>query len=256
LRVVRFRERNGERYGLVEGDRVQAVEGNLFGPHSPTGRYYPLEEVRLLAPCLPSKVICVGLNYSDHAAEWNLPVPEEPILFMKPTSAVVGPGEPVVRPSFSRRVDFEAELVVVMGRVARKVRREEALDYVFGYTVGNDVTARDLQKKDGQWTRSKSFDTFCPLGPWIETGVDASDLAIEFYLNGERKQFSRTSNLIFPVDYLVSFISRVMTLLPGDVILTGTPSGVGPIQPGDEMEVRIEGIGSLLNPVVSDGEDH
>lgn len=261
MRVVRFRERNGEGYrleagyGLLEGNRVRAVEGDLFGRYSLTGRYYPVEEVKLLAPCSPSKVVCVGLNYSDHAAEWNLPVPEEPILFLKPATAVVGPGEPVVLPSSSRRVDFEAELVVVVGRVARRVRREEALDYVFGYTLGNDVTARDFQKKDGQWTRAKSFDTFCPLGPWVETGVDASDLAIEFYLNGERKQASRTSNLIFPVDYLVSFISRVMTLLPGDVILTGTPAGVGSIHPGDEMEVRIEGIGSLRNPVVSDEDE-
>jgi 2-keto-4-pentenoate hydratase/2-oxohepta-3-ene-1,7-dioic acid hydratase in catechol pathway len=191
----------------------------------------------------------VGLNYRDHAAEVRLPVPEEPILFLKPPSSVIGPGEPILLPPQSDRVDYEAELAVVIGKVARNVPMERAGDYVFGYTCLNDVTARDLQKKDGQWTRSKSFDTFCPIGPWVETEVDPSDLPIELYLNGECRQRSRTSELIFGPLFLVEFVSKVMTLQPGDIIATGTTSGIGPMKVGDKVEVRIDGIGSLINPV-------
>jgi 2-keto-4-pentenoate hydratase/2-oxohepta-3-ene-1,7-dioic acid hydratase in catechol pathway len=192
----------------------------------------------------------VGLNYRDHAEEVRLPIPDEPLLFLKPVSSVIGPGDAIVIPPESSRVDYEAELAVVIGKTARRVTSEEAPEYILGYTCLNDVTARDLQAKDKQWTRGKSFDTFCPIGPWVETELDPSNLQIELYLNGEQKQASRTSKLIFDVFHLVEFISCVMTLEPGDVIATGTTSGIGRMKPGDTVEVRIEGIGSLTNPVV------
>jgi 2-keto-4-pentenoate hydratase/2-oxohepta-3-ene-1,7-dioic acid hydratase in catechol pathway len=195
--------------------------------------------------------VAIGLNYRDHAEELKLQLPEEPLLFMKPPSSVIGPGDAIVLPPQSTRVDFEAELAIVIGKAAKQVPRKAAREYILGYTCLNDVTARDLQTKDGQWTRAKSFDTFCPVGPWIETDVDPSDLQIELYLNGERKQESRTSNLIFDPFQLVEFITSVMTLLPGDLIATGTTSGIGPMKAGDTVEVRIEGIGSLKNVVVS-----
>ena len=220
---------------------------------SQTEEEIPLAEVVLLAPCEPSKIVALGLNYRDHAAEFGSPLPEEPLLFLKPGTAVIGPDADIVYPQMSRQVDFEAELAVVMGRTARRVSQAAAFEYILGYTAINDVTARDLQKKDGQFTRSKSFDTFAPLGPWIETEISNPDnLTVEAYVNGERRQHSHTGNLVFGVAYLVSFISRIMTLLPGDVIATGTPSGVGPMQPGDVVEIRLEGIGSLRNRVVTE----
>jgi len=191
--------------------------------------------------------VAIGLNYRDHAEELNLALPEEPLLFLKPASSVIGPGDRIVLPPHSARVDYEAELAIVIGKTAKNVSRGQAGDYIQGYTCLNDVTARDLQTKDGQWTRSKGFDTFCPIGPWIETEIDPSDLKIELLLNGEAKQQSRTSNLIFNSLQLVEFITGVMTLLPGDVIATGTTSGIGPMKDGDKVEVRIEGIGSLIN---------
>lgn len=209
-------------------------------------------EFRLLAPCVPTKVLAVGLNYAAHAAEAGMEVPEEPLFFLKPPSAVIGPGETIVHPKLSQRVDYEAELAVVIGRRARRVAREEALDYVLGYTCGLDVTARDLQRTDGQWTRAKGFDTFCPLGPWIVPGLDPHDLLVECRVNGQVRQRARTSDLIFPVEDLLHRASLVMTLEPGDVLLTGTPSGVGPLQPGDEVEVEIEGIGVLRNVVAAE----
>ena len=214
---------------------------------------FSLDQVRLLPPSLPTKIVAIGLNYRDHAEELKLQLPEEPLLFMKPPSSVIGPGDAIVLPPQSARVDFEAELAIVIGKAAKQVSRKAAREYILGYTCLNDVTARDLQTKDGQWTRAKSFDTFCPVGPWIETDVDPSDLQIELYLNGERKQESRTSNLIFDPFRLVEFITSVMTLLPGDLIATGTTSGIGPMKAGDTVEVRIEGIGSLKNVVVSAG---
>ena len=189
------------------------------------------------------------LNYRDHAHELGLEIPEEPVLFLKPATTIIGPGESVICPRTSSRVDYEAELGVVVKDRTRNISPEEAPDHILGYTCANDVTARDLQKKDGQWTRAKSFDTFCPVGPWIETDLDPGNLLIQSYLNGERRQSSRTSQLIFSVHELVSFISGIMTLEPGDLIITGTPAGIGPMKPGDEIEVRIEGIGSLKNIV-------
>jgi 2-keto-4-pentenoate hydratase/2-oxohepta-3-ene-1,7-dioic acid hydratase in catechol pathway len=214
----------------------------------------PLEQVELLAPCQPGKIVAVGLNYRAHADESGHQVPDEPVIFMKPPTAVIGPGAAIVYPAhLSQRVDYEAELAVVIGRRARHVRREEASEYVLGCTCANDVTARDLQQRDGQWTRSKSFDTFCPLGPWIVPDLDVSDLAVRSRVNGELRQDGRTSDMLFPVEELVAFVSAVMTLEPGDVILTGTPAGIGPLLPGDRVTVEIEGIGTLANEVVADG---
>jgi 2-keto-4-pentenoate hydratase/2-oxohepta-3-ene-1,7-dioic acid hydratase in catechol pathway len=250
-RVCRFEAGGEVRWGVVEGRRVWEISPDPFGPFEKSGFDWPLSGVRLLAPCEPSKIVAVGLNYRDHAREFGTPIPDEPLLFLKPPSAVVGPGDAIRLPprSVSKRVDYEGELAVVIGRKARNVPVARAGSYIMGYTILNDVTARDLQKKDGQWTRCKGFDTFSPIGPWIVTGLNPSNLKIETFVNGRRCQSSRTSQLAFNVARLVSFISRVMTLEPGDVISTGTPSGVGPLKNGDKVEVRIEGIGSLVNPV-------
>jgi 2-keto-4-pentenoate hydratase/2-oxohepta-3-ene-1,7-dioic acid hydratase in catechol pathway len=204
-----------------------------------------LAEAELLAPVVPGKIVGVGLNYRDHAAEMKKSLPDEPLLFLKPPSAVIGPGERILLPPESSRVEFEGELAVVIGSISRRVSPGEARRSILGYTCGIDVTARDLQAKDVQYTRAKGFDTFAPLGPWIETGADPEDLTIETYVNGERRQASSTRELIFSVETLVSFVSNVMTLLPGDVILTGTPAGVGELRPGDVVEVRIGGVGEL-----------
>jgi len=209
--------------------------------------------VKLLAPCEPTKIVALGLNYRDHAAEIGHPLPEEPLLFIKPSTTVIGPDEDIVYPAMSRQVDYEAELAVVIGRTCRHVKEADFRDYVLGYTAINDVTARDLQRKDGQFTRSKSFDTFAPLGPWIETAIpDPDNLTVEAYLNGERRQHGSTSNMVFGVAAQVSFISRIMTLLPGDVIATGTPFGIGSMAPGDVVEIRVEGIGTLRNRLVTE----
>ncbi len=205
-----------------------------------------------MVPCEPSKIIAIGLNYKAHAAEFNKPLPEEPMLFMKPSTAIIGPGDEIIYPHhMSRRVDYEGELGVVIGKKAYMVKKEEAKDYILGYTCFNDVTARDLQGKDIQYTRAKGFDTFAPMGPWIETDLNPLDVRIETYLNDEKKQDTSTKDMIFDVYHLLSFVSHVMTLLPGDVIATGTPSGVGKMKPGDKVEIRIEGIGSLVNTVSS-----
>jgi 2-keto-4-pentenoate hydratase/2-oxohepta-3-ene-1,7-dioic acid hydratase in catechol pathway len=208
-----------------------------------------LSELKILPPCQPSKIVAVGLNYRDHAEEMKLPIPKEPILFIKPSTSIIAHGEEIIYPSMSKRVDYEAELGVVIKKRARNIMEGEAKDYILGYTCFNDVTARDLQKRDGQYTRSKGFDTFAPLGPCIETYVEPDQLTVETYLNGDRKQSGNTRDLIFSVFHLVSFISQVMTLLAGDVIATGTPSGVGPMNTGDLVEIRIEGIGHLKNRV-------
>jgi len=217
------------------------------------GEIASLPAVKLLAPCEPTKIVALGLNYRDHAAEFGHPIPDEPLIFLKPSTAVIGPDQEIIYPAMSRRVDYEAELAVVIGRTCRHVREEDFRDYVLGYTAINDVTARDLQKKDGQFTRSKSFDTFAPLGPWIETAIpDPDNLMVEAYLNGERRQHSSTANMVFGVATLVSFVSRIMTLRPGDVIATGTPAGIGPMAPGDVVEIRVEGIGRLQNRLVTE----
>jgi 2-keto-4-pentenoate hydratase/2-oxohepta-3-ene-1,7-dioic acid hydratase in catechol pathway len=255
MRIVRFEFKGRSGYGILEGEQISVLWATPYdgGLKNTTGEVMSLPEVTLLAPCEPTKVVGVGLNYRDHAKEFGHPLPEEPLLFLKPSTVVIGPDEDIVYPAMSRQVDYEAELAVVIGKPCHHAAAADYRDYVLGYTAINDVTARDLQRKDGQFTRSKSFDTFAPLGPWIETAIpDPDNLAVESYLNGENRQRSSTRNLVFSVGALVAFISRIMTLLPGDVIATGTPSGVGPMQPGDVVEVRVEGVGTLRNRVISD----
>jgi 2-keto-4-pentenoate hydratase/2-oxohepta-3-ene-1,7-dioic acid hydratase in catechol pathway len=238
--IGRFKRGDRVFKGLVEGDRIYFVDEPGFAF---------LSDVEILPPVRPGKIIALALNYRAHAVEMEKPLPSEPLIFLKPPSAVIGYGETILLPSMSRRVDYEGELGVVMGRRAQKVSYEEALDYVMGYTCFNDVTARDLQKKDGLFARAKGFDTFAAIGPWIETQLDPSSLSIRTRLNGGAVQDGNTSDMLFDVPALVSFISCIMTLEPGDVIATGTPPGVGPLSPGDEVEVEVEGIGRLLNPV-------
>ncbi|HTR70270.1 MAG TPA: fumarylacetoacetate hydrolase family protein [Mycobacteriales bacterium] len=253
MRIVRFSYGEGVAFGVIEpnpqGEVVEAIAGHPFAPIERTGVAVRLEEVRLLAPVLPSKVVAIGRNYAAHAAEMDSDVPDLPLIFLKPSTAVVGPGEPIFAPPSSTRVDYEGELAVVIGRLCRDVPEERAMDVVLGYTCGNDVTARDQQKTDGQWSRAKGYDTFCPLGPWIQTDLDVADLAIRTRLNGELKQDGRTSQIIHKIPRLIAHITSCMTLLPGDVILTGTPEGVGPMQVADEVSVEIEGVGMLVNPV-------
>lgn len=234
-------------YATIENDIVRRLVQQPFETMQYDGRQCDLSSVHLLAPAQPTKVVCVGLNYRGHAAEMKDELPDEPKLFMKPATAVIGPEDDIMMPLQSARVDYESELAVVMGKKCFNVSEQDALQYVFGYTCLNDVTARDLQKKDGQWTRAKSFDTFCPIGPWIETELHFEDAAITGRLNGQVKQNSRTSDLIFGIPKLVSFISSVMTLMPGDVIATGTPAGIGKMEEGDTIEVEVEGIGILRN---------
>jgi 2-keto-4-pentenoate hydratase/2-oxohepta-3-ene-1,7-dioic acid hydratase in catechol pathway len=266
VRIARFAKGNGVAYGVVEGESGQALtiaelHGHPFGIDSAgvryTGNRYPLVEVRLLAPVLPSKVVAVGKNYAEHVKEMrglfgaDDELPAEPILFLKPSTSVTGPGDRIAYPvKLTDRVDYEGELAVIIGRLCREVPKERAADVVFGYTCANDVTARDLQARDGQWTRAKGFDTFCPLGPWIETGADPADLGITTTVNGNVRQHARTSELLWDVPSLIEYVSSVMTLLPGDVLLTGTPQGVGPLTDGDEVSVTIESIGTLTNRVV------
>jgi 2-keto-4-pentenoate hydratase/2-oxohepta-3-ene-1,7-dioic acid hydratase in catechol pathway len=249
MRLVRFMVHGRTAYGILNKDETAELDCAGYASLSSIRARHRTADVILLAPCVPTKIVAVGLNYRDHARELGMQVPESPILFLKPPTSVIGPGESIVRPAMSSRVDYEAELgIVIRDRVSR-IPPEASRGHILGYTCANDVTARDLQKKDGQWTRAKSFDTFCPIGPWIQTDLDPDDLLIESYVNGERRQSSRTSQFIFGVDILVSFISQVMTLEPGDLIITGTPAGIGSMQAGDEVEVRIEGIGCLKNGV-------
>ncbi|MFH0957082.1 MAG: fumarylacetoacetate hydrolase family protein [Pseudomonadota bacterium] len=245
MKLVRFQIGSGLFSGILQDNEIRP--GGPISASGPVG----LSTVRLLAPCEPTKIVAVGLNYRDHAEELNMKLPEEPLLFLKPSSSVIGPEDTIIMPRQSARVDYEAELAIVMGREARNVSEKDAGKFILGYTCLNDVTARDLQSKDGQWTRAKGFDTFCPLGPWIETELEPSDLKIDLLLNDRTRQSSRTSNLIFSPLKLVEFISGVMTLFPGDVIATGTTSGIGPMNDGDTVEVRIENIGSLVNRVKS-----
>jgi 2-keto-4-pentenoate hydratase/2-oxohepta-3-ene-1,7-dioic acid hydratase in catechol pathway len=257
LRIARFAHSDGVAFGTVEGEpdagpdalTVAEVAEHPFGPLEFTGRRWALADVRLLAPILPTKVIGIGRNYADHAAELGNEVPPAPIIFLKPNTAVIGPRDAIRLPIDSQRVDFEGELALVIQRVCKDVPRERVSDVIFGYTCANDVTARDQQQSDGQWTRAKGHDSFCPLGPWIETQLDPADLRLETTLDGEVQQLGRTSQLVHDIPTLVSYLSHVMTLLPGDVVLTGTPAGVGPMKDGQTVEVTIEGIGTLTNPV-------
>lgn len=238
-------------YGMLEGESITAFDDAPWFGGEPTNEVFSLASVELKAPVEPSKVVCIGLNYHAHVAASQSAdeAPEYPLIFLKPSSAVIGPNEAIVHPTQSQRVDYEAELGVVIGREAKDVEESEVDGYIFGLTCVNDVTARDLQKKDGQWSRAKGFDTFCPVGPTIVTGVDYSDLKVEGILNGEVKQSGRTSLMIFKIPFLVSYISKIMTLYPGDLISTGTPSGIGPMVPGDSVEVVVEKVGKLVNPI-------
>ncbi len=259
MRIARFSVGDQVAFGVVEdsaadGDGellVAPLAGHPFGPLEPTDVRIPLADVRLLAPVLPSKLIGVGRNYADHARELGNEIPPDPLLFLKPSTSVVGPGDAIVYPRQSNDVQHEAELAVVIGRLCRDVPRERVADVILGYTCGNDVTARDLQKTDDQWARAKGFDSFSPLGPWIETDLDPDDVAITCTVGGELRQAGRTAQMVHDVTRLVSYISEAFTLLPGDVILTGTPAGVAPLTVGDEVSVSVEGIGTLTNRVVA-----
>ncbi|WP_326946892.1 fumarylacetoacetate hydrolase family protein [Amycolatopsis sp. NBC_00348] len=255
MRLARIAHPGGVAFASVEGDgddaQVLEIAEHPFGQPNFTGKRWPLADVRLLAPILPSKVIAVGRNYAKHAAELGNEVPTSPMLFIKPSTSVIGPNAAIRRPSGVGRVDFEGELAIVIGQPVKNVPAARAASAILGYTVANDVSARDLQKSDGQWGRAKGYDSFCPLGPWIETSLDASDLALRSEVDGELKQDGRTSDLVHKIPELVEFISGVMTLLPGDVILTGTPEGVGPIEGGQIVSITIDGIGTLTNPVES-----
>jgi 2-keto-4-pentenoate hydratase/2-oxohepta-3-ene-1,7-dioic acid hydratase in catechol pathway len=252
MKIIRYEAESRISWGVIEGDSVREMDGNPFGHFHLISKVKKMGEVKLLSPCLPSKIVALGLNYRDHAQEVKMVIPKEPLIFLKPSTSVIGPGEPIIYPKMSKRVDYEAELAIVIGKEAKKVSEERAADYILGYTCLNDVTARDLQPKDGQWTTAKGFDTFAPIGPWIVTDIDPHHLDVSSYLNGERRQHSNTKNLIFGPRQLVSFISHVMTLLPGDVIATGTPSGIGPMAIGDKIDVVIEGIGTLSNDVAAE----
>lgn len=257
MRIARFTTGDDPRYAIVEGEpgseQLVVISGDpIYTPVQPTGERIPLGDgVRLLAPVIPrSKIIGVGRNYADHAAEMGNEVPVSPLLFFKPNTAVIGPDDPIVLPDWTEEVSYEAELAVVIGKVTKDVTPENALHYVFGYTVANDITARDAQRTDSQWVRAKGFDGSSPLGPWVVPGLDIEDLAVRARVNGETKQDGRTSQMIFDVPNLISYISEVMTLLPGDVILTGTPAGVGLLADRDVVEVEVEEIGTLRNPVL------
>lgn len=247
-KFLRFSVKGEVRYGRLEGEKVRVLKGTPFDSTEASSAV-ALEEVHLLSPCDPSKIVCVGLNYRDHAEEVKAALPEEPHIFLKPPTSVIGPGESIILPAMSSRVDYEGELAFVIKKKARNVRPQEAADFILGYTCFNDVTARDLVEKDKGPLRAKIFDTFAAFGPYIASDVNPMALAIKTYLNGELRQSSNTKNLIFDPFHLVSFISSVMTLLPGDVVSTGTPSGIGPMRAGDLVEVEIEGIGRLKNPV-------
>lgn len=240
------------RWGVIEDTQVEEISGELTGKWGLSGRSYPLAEINFAVPVEPSKIVCVGRNYREHAAELGNAVSQEPLIFLKPPSSIIGPGELIVLPAISERVDHEGELAVVIGRTCAQLRDgDDVRPYVLGYTCVNDVTARDIQKREQQFTRAKGFDTFCPLGPIIETELDVADVLVETFVNGNRRQSGRTSLMNFPVDFLIRWISRMMTLVPGDVIATGTPAGVASLAPGDVVEVVVDGVGTLSNSVVA-----
>jgi 2-keto-4-pentenoate hydratase/2-oxohepta-3-ene-1,7-dioic acid hydratase in catechol pathway len=249
MRVGRIAWNGQARYVRLDGDRAVVLSAAPWDGGSDTSDTIAIHEARLLAPVVPSKIVCVGKNYAKHAAEMGSEVPTTPLLFLKPETAIVGPGDAIELPSQSHRVEHEGELAVVIGKTTRHVAAEHALSHVFGYTCANDVTARDLQRSDVQFTRAKGFDTFCPLGPVITTSIDPARVGVSLRVNGEVRQDGNTRDMVFPVATLVAFVSSVMTLRPGDVILTGTPEGVGPLVDGDQVSVTVEGIGTLVNPV-------
>ena len=250
MRLIRFQAKKElPQYGWINNDNVGRIDGSPFGEFQRSEATLPLESLQLLAPVIPGKIICVGRNYAEHVKETNAEIPTSPLLFLKPPSSIIGPLQTIYLPPQSQQVDHEAELAVVIGKRGRWIQPDEVSSYIFGYTVGNDVTARDLQRKDGQWTRSKGFDTFCPLGPWIETEFNPADAMITCHVNGELRQMASTRDMIFHIAQLIAFASSIMTLEPGDIIMTGTPAGISPLNPGDIVEVAIDGIGKLRNNV-------
>lgn len=253
MKLARFVHNSTPKYGMIDNGKIYPLAGTIFEKPIREGRGYPLEEVRLLSPVMPSKAICLGLNYRTHAEELGYEIPEHPVFFMKPSSAVIGTEEPIIYPHvLVTQMDYEGELAVVIGRHARHIEPEDAGYYILGYTVANDITARNLQPMNGQWTISKSFDTFLPVGPWVETKLDPTGLNISLKVNRQIRQQANTSDMIFSIPEVVSYLSKVMTLNPGDLILMGTPSGVGELHAGDYVTVEIEGIGCLKNKVVSE----
>jgi 2-keto-4-pentenoate hydratase/2-oxohepta-3-ene-1,7-dioic acid hydratase in catechol pathway len=250
MRIVRYQYKTeAPTYGWLLENKVGPITGDIYGEYRRLEVALPVESVRLLAPVQPSKIVCIGRNYAEHAKEHDVEVPKVPLLFMKPPSSILNPGDAIILPPQSQQVEHEAELVVVLGKRTRNVTVEHAQDYIYGYTVGNDVTARDLQRSDGQWTRAKGFDTFCPFGPWVDTEFDPSDAIITCRVSGQPRQMASTRDMVFNVSMLIAFISGVMTLEPGDLIFTGTPAGVGPLKDGDEVVAEIEGLCRLSNPV-------
>jgi 2-keto-4-pentenoate hydratase/2-oxohepta-3-ene-1,7-dioic acid hydratase in catechol pathway len=253
MKFLRYQDKAGiPNFGWLQDDRVGPIEGTPFGEYRRLEATLPLTSLELLAPVMPGKIICVGRNYVAHAREHGAEVPEVPLIFLKPPSSVIGPEAKIILPPQSTQVEHEAELAVVIGKHGRWINPEDTQDYILGYTVGNDITARDLQRRDGQWTRSKAFDTFCPLGPWIDTSFDPADTIITCHVNGEMRQMGSTHDMVFGVNQLIAFTSSIMSLEPGDVILTGTPSGVSQVHPGDLIEVTVEGLGTLRNFVAEE----
>jgi 2-keto-4-pentenoate hydratase/2-oxohepta-3-ene-1,7-dioic acid hydratase in catechol pathway len=250
MRIIRYQvENETPRYGWIYEDKVGEIEGNIYGEYRRLDAKIPLVDVKLFAPAEPGKIICVGRNYVEHAKEMGNDVPKVPLIFLKPPSSIINPGDTILLPPQSQQVEHEGELVAVIGKRGRSITAEQARDYILGYTIGNDVTARDLQKTDGQWTRAKGFDTFCPFGPWIDTAFDVSDVLITCKVSGQPRQMASTRDMVFSVGTLLAFISSIMTLEPGDILFTGTPAGVGALKDGDEVVVEIEGLGTLSNPV-------
>jgi len=252
VKYIRFKQGETVSYGVLNDNEIRIIDGDLFGAHVLTDKTVAVTAVQLLAPCQPSKAVCIGLNYHDHATEMKLDLPKQPLIFLKPSSCINDPGGTIEYPIISSNLHYEGEMAIVIGKKARKVPVSKANDYIFGYTCANDVTARDIQMADGQWTRGKSFDTFLPIGPCIVTEIDPHTMDIKLYLNNEVKQSSNTCQLIFSVPEIVAFVSQAMTLYAGDVILTGTPSGVGPMNIGDTVVVELSGIGRLINTVVGE----
>lgn len=252
MQIARFAHGDNPRYGIVDGDELVVLKSDpLFDSYDTTGERVPLDGARLLSPVIPrSKVVALGRNYADHVKELGNDMPTAPVIFLKPNTSVIGPDDPIVHPDWSEEVHYEAELAIVIGRLCKDVPEDRVDEVIYGYTVANDVTARDIQRAEDQWTRAKGFDTSCPLGPWIETDLDVSDLAVRSYVDGELRQDGTTKDMILSVPELVSYASSIFTLLPGDVILTGTPAGVGKISVGQRVEVEVEGIGRFGNPVV------
>jgi len=255
MRIIRYQIKSeAHKYGWMLEDKVGEIEGNIFDVYKRKEAQTPLAEVHLLPPSQPTKIICVGRNYVDHAKELGNDVPKIPLIFMKPPSSIIANGETIILPPQSKQVEHEGELVVVIGKRGKNIIAEKANDYIFGYTVGNDITARDLQKTDELWTRAKGFDTFCSFGPWIDTEFDPSDAVVTCRVNGQMRQMASTRDMVFNIGVLIAYISSIMTLEPGDLIFTGTPAGVGALKDGDEVVVEIEGLAELSNPVKAEGK--